>query len=83
MFTRIRLLVEYAPLLGYAQEIVNTDDLHKRMLLVMEAAELLANRSDTTVDDDVLRLISAVLESEEGEALFHYIVDSLKGLTDE
>ena len=83
MLTRIRLPVEYEPLLGYAQEIVNTDDLHKRVLLVMEAAAWLADRSDSPADDDVLRLVSAVLESEEGEALFHYIVDSLKGLTDE
>ena len=80
MFPRLRLLVEYAPLLAFAQEIVETDDPHERALLILKAAEWLALRSDNSVDDHVVTLLKGVLASPEGEALFHYIIESVKGL---
>lgn len=78
MFEKIRLLAEYAPLLGYAQDIGATKDPHERALIAIEAASWLARRSETTVDDEVLSMIKEVLESEAGERLFTYIVDSIK-----
>lgn len=80
MFPRLRLLVEYAPLLAYAQDLAATEDPHDRVLIALEAAKWLAARSDNSVDDEVVGHLKAVLESEEGEALFNYIVEAVKGL---
>lgn len=80
MFTRLRLLAEYAPLLAYAQDLAETDDPHDRAVILMNAVEWLARRTDNTVDDEVVKLVKDVLASEEGKRLFNYAVDGVKGL---
>lgn len=74
------MLVEYAPLLAYAQELAEQTDPHERVLVFLDAMKWLAARSDNDIDDEVLRLVSSVVESEEGEALFNYVVEAVKGL---
>ena len=80
MFPRLRLLVEYAPLLAYAQDLAETDDPHDRAVIALNAAMWLAQRTDNTVDEHVVGLVKAVLASKEGEELFNYVVETVKGL---
>ena len=80
MFPRLRLLVEYAPLLAYAQDLAETDDPHDRAVIALNAAMWLAQRTDNTVDEHVGGLVKAVLASKEGEELFNYVVETVKGL---
>lgn len=80
MFPRIRLLAEYAPLLAYAQELAEKKDPHERAVVALDAVMWLARRSDNKIDDEVVGLVKAVLASEEGEALFNFIVEGVKSL---
>ena len=80
MFPRLRLLVEYAPLLAYVQDLAETKDPHDRAVIALNAAQWLAARTDNDVDDRVVGLVKAVLSSKEGEELFNYVVEQVKGL---
>ena len=80
MFPRLRMLVEYAPLLAYAQDLAAAEDPHNRAVIALEAVKWLAARTENDVDDHVVELVRAVLASDEGKELFNYVVESVKGL---
>jgi len=50
----IRLLQTWSPLLSYGQKFVNTIDPYAKSLVVAEAAEWLASKTDSEVDDQLV-----------------------------
>jgi hypothetical protein len=68
----LRLLQTYAPLVNYAREFVATVDPYKKSLVVAQACEWLASKTDATLDDQLVRLVSDVLRTKEGEALVRF-----------
>lgn len=72
IWQQIALLQAWAPLIGYGQRFVNEADPFRKGLVVAEAAEWLASRTDSKADDQVVRLLADVLKSPQGEALVRY-----------
>lgn len=68
----IRLLQTWSPLIQFAQKFVSTNDPFAKALVVSEAAEWLASKTDSTADDQLVRHVSALLRTKEGEELVRY-----------
>lgn len=81
LFAKLRLLLEWAPLLGRLEDLVREEDPHIRAVKILEAARWAADKTENAVDDEVIGHLEAVLKSPEGEALFNYIVEKVRALT--
>jgi hypothetical protein len=68
----IRLLQTWSPLLAYGQKFVQTIDPYQKGLIVGEAAEWLASKTDSQVDDQLVRHLAAVANTKEGEQLIRF-----------
>ena len=68
----IRLLQTWHPLISYGQRFVQTVDPYQKGLIVAEAIEWLASKTDATTDDEVVRHVAAVLKTKEGEQLVRF-----------
>lgn len=68
----IRLLQTWSPLIQYGQRFVQTVDPYQKGLIVSEAIEWLASKTDATTDDEVIRHVAAVLKTKEGESLVRF-----------
>lgn len=75
----IRLLQTWSPLLQYGQTFLNTADPYGKSLVVAEAAEWLASKTDADVDDQLVRRLAAVAQTNEGEDLIRFCL-SLAGV---
>lgn len=75
IWEQIRLLSEWSPLFAYGQRFIGEADPHKKSVIVAEACEWLASKTRaTTVDDELVSLLSAILKSPQGEALVRWAV---------
>lgn len=68
----IRLLQTWSPLLQFGQRFVQTVDPYQKGLIVGEAAEWLASKTDSEVDDQLVRHLAAVAQTKEGEQLIRF-----------
>jgi hypothetical protein len=75
----IRLLQAWSPLLGYGQKFLAETDPYKKGLIVAEAAEWLAAQTDSDIDDQLVRRLSAVAHTPQAEDLIRYSL-SLAGV---
>lgn len=71
---KLALLQAYAPLIGYLQKFAVEGDPFKRGLIIADACEWLASKSENRVDDEAVRHIAAVLKTPEGEALVRWVL---------
>lgn len=79
IWEQIKLLNEWAPLLGFGQRFVSEPDAHKRAVVVADAMEWLASKTKTTVDDQLVQLVEAIVRTPQGEALVRWGVAYLQG----
>jgi hypothetical protein len=70
----LKLLQTWHPLITYAQQFVGTPDPYAKSLVVSEAAEWLAAKTDATADDQLVRHIASVLKTKEGEQLLRFLL---------
>ena len=82
LFEKLRLLAEWAPLMTFAQQLAAEDDMHAKAVIVSEAMEWVASRTDLEWDDELTGLLSDILISEEGEALVRWVIAKMQ-VTDE
>ncbi len=68
----IRLLQAWSPLLQFGQRFVQTVDPYQKGMIVGEAAEWLASKTDSEVDDQLVRHLAAVAQTEQGEQLIRF-----------
>ena len=68
----LRLLQAWHPLIAYGQRFVQEVDPYKKGLIVAEALEWLASKTDATVDDQLVRHVSDIAKTKEGEQLIRY-----------
>lgn len=68
----LKLLQTWAPLVNYAREFVSTVDPFKKSLVVAQACEWMASKTDSPLDDQLVRHISDVLKTQEGESLVRF-----------
>jgi hypothetical protein len=72
VWEQIRLLSQWAPLLGYGQAFANASDPYKKSLVVADAAEWIASKTNAQVDDQLVRLLADILKTPQGEALVRW-----------
>lgn len=72
---KLQLLVEWAPLIGLASEISAASTPLERALRISAALRWAASKTQTPVDEELVELLEAVLKSDEGAALFGYLVE--------
>lgn len=75
----LRLLQTWHPLITFGQQFVSTNDPYAKALVVSEAAEWLASKTDAVADDQLVRHVAAVLKTPEGERLVRFCL-SLAGV---
>lgn len=74
IWQQIALLQAWAPLIGYGQRFVNEVDPYRKGLVVAEAAEWVAGRTDANLDDKLVKLLADILRTPQGEALVRFVL---------
>ena len=83
IFEKLRLLAEWSPLLTYMQTLAAEDDIHAKAVIVAEALEWVATRTEIEWDDELASHVSDILMSEEGEAFVRWILEKIQVTDDE
>jgi hypothetical protein len=68
----LRLLSAWQPLIAYCQRFLAETDPYEKGIIVADAVEWVAAKTDTTVDDELVKLLGDILRSEQGEALVRW-----------
>jgi len=68
----LRLLQTWHPLVAYAQRFVQEVDPYKKALIVAEATEWVASKTDAKLDDQAVKLLADLLRTKEGENLVRW-----------
>lgn len=74
IWDQIRFLSAWSPLLSYGQQFLAETDPVKKALIVADALEWLAAKTDSKLDDELVGLASAVLRTPQGEALVRWVM---------
>jgi hypothetical protein len=80
IWEKIALVQAWAPLLTYAQQYLGTADPFARAVVVSECAEWLASKTDSGLDDELVKHLAAVLKTKEGESLVRWAVGKIEGM---
>jgi hypothetical protein len=72
IWQQIALLQAWSPLIGYGQRLVNESDPYKKSIIVAEAAEWLASKTDAKADDQLVRLLGDIIRTPQGEAVVRW-----------
>jgi hypothetical protein len=80
LWQSLMLLQKWSPLLKYGQAFMNEADPYKRSIVVADAVEWLASQTKATVDDELVKRLSDVLKTPQGEALVRWIVVQAEAL---
>ena len=70
----LQIFQQLMPLVGYGQKFLNEPDTYKKGIVVGDALEWLASRSQTQVDDELVKLVGDVVKTPEGERLIRWII---------
>lgn len=76
---KLKLLAEWAPLLGRLQAVMDADTPHDQALAVVKTLQWAAGKSSTEIDDEALFHLEAVLRTPEGSAFFNWAVSKVRG----
>lgn len=78
IFEQLRLLAQWGPMLGYLQAVVTAPTARDKSLAILSALLFAAGKTQTTVDDDVVKHLEAMLRSPEGAAFFDWLAKTIK-----
>lgn len=76
---KLKMLAEWAPLIGRLQVLLDAQSPLERATGIVKALQWAAGKSNTTLDDEALYHLEAVLKTPEGQALFNWIVSKVSG----
>lgn len=80
IWEKLMLLNAWAPLITFGQRFMAAYDVHAKSIVIAECAEWLASKTDSPVDDDLVKHLTAVLRTVEGENLVRWVVKKAEGL---
>jgi len=72
MVEKIRMLIEFMPIVNGVMLVVNASPGRPRVHAALDVLDLLADMSDTSVDDELIQHIDAVLRTPEGSDLIDW-----------
>ena len=70
----LRLLQTWHPLVTYGQRFVAATDPYAKSLIVAEALEWLAAKTDSGLDDELVKHVADVAKTAQGEALVRFLL---------
>jgi len=76
---KLKLLAEWAPLLGRLQAVMDAKAPEEQALAVVRTLQWAAGKSGTEIDDEALFHLESVLKSPEGKAFFNWLVAKVRG----
>jgi hypothetical protein len=79
LWQSLALLQAWAPLIAYGQRFVNEIDPYRKSIIVSDAAEWLASKTNATADDQLVRLLADILKTQQGEALVRWCLLQVEG----
>jgi hypothetical protein len=71
---KIKLLIEWAPLLGLLQQVAKVAGNQEKALALVAALRWLAEKTDTPNDDKALDHLEAILKTPEGAAIVNFLI---------
>ena len=74
IWQQLQLLSAWSPLIGFGQRFVNTTDPYAKAVIVSEAAEWMASKTDAQVDDQLVKLLGDILKTPQGESLVRWFL---------
>jgi hypothetical protein len=75
---KLRLLAEWAPLIGRLQVVMSAESPHEQALAIIKTLQWAAGKSaGTSIDDEATYHLEAVLKSPEGKAFFDWVVQKV------
>ena len=76
----IRLLQTWSPLITYAQSFLAETDPYRRGIIIAEATEWVASKTDAQADDELVALLGDLLRTDEDEKLVRWCVAQVEAL---
>ncbi len=76
----IALLRKWSPLLAFGQQYLAAIDPFAKAVVVSECLEWLASKTDSGLDDELVKQLAAVLKTKEGESLVRWAVAKIEGM---
>lgn len=80
IWQKFALIQAWAPLLTFAQRFLGANDPYAKSLVIGEASEWLASKTDSPLDDELVRHLAAMVKTPEGEAFVKWIVSKIEGM---
>lgn len=80
IWQQIALIQAWAPLLTFGQRFVGAPDPYAKSLIVAEACEWLASKTDAGLDDELVKHLAALLKTTEGENLVRWVIAKVEGM---
>lgn len=77
IWEQIRLLTTWSPLIGFGQRFVAESDAYRRSLIVAEACEWLAAKTDASLDDELVRVLVEILKTPQGESFVRWALSKV------
>lgn len=79
IWEKLLLIQAWAPLLTFAQRFVGTPDPYAKSIVVAEACEWLASKTDSGLDDELVKHLAAMLRTTEGENIVRWVLAKAEG----
>ena len=76
----LRLLSAWQPLIAYAQRFLGEADPYRKGIVVAEALEWVAAKTDSSLDDELVKLVGDILRTPQGEALVRWGVAKVESV---
>ena len=76
----VRLVQEYWPLVALGRQALVEGDQYKRAMLLADAVEWLASKSQTPIDDEAVRLITELFRTPQGEQLIRWALHKVEAI---
>lgn len=80
IWEKLLLIQAWAPLLTFGQNFIATPDPYAKSVVVSECCEWLASKTDSGLDDELVKHLAAILKTPEGETLVRWLVLKAQGL---
>jgi len=74
---QIKLFQEWLPLIGFGQRFMLEHDEYVRTIIVADACEWVANKTNTGIDDQVVTLIASIMKTKQGEELIRFCLSKI------
>jgi len=81
LIDQIRLVREFWPLVAYGRDLLAEPDPYKRAIIIADAAEWMASRTGSRLDDEAVRLLVEIAKTPQGEEFIRWMLKKVEALS--